>query len=290
MFGKGEGEGLYNFTDRVRAVLAQARTEATRVNEAVGPEHIVLGLISAPDSLAMQMLRELGVGPELLQERLELRLAARAPQPPGRRPRQEYTGAGKRVLERAMTAARELHHSYVGTEHILLGVLATEGPAVATLTERGVSEETARAAFAAILRTRDPGAFRPAIDDRSSSSIYEQIVAQVQEAVATGRLRPGERLATVRQLADELDIAPGTVARAYAELERRAVVRTDGARGTRVAERAPASPAGTAEEETLVGLLRPVAVAAFHLGATAAGLRSALERAMADIFREPPPP
>ncbi len=111
-------------------------------------------------------------------------------------------------------------------------------------------------------------------------------MAQVQEAVATGRLQPGERLPPVRRLADQLDIAPGTVARAYGELERLGMVVTEGARGTRVAERKQ-NPLPEAERpDTLVGLLRPVAVAAFHLGATAAELRTALEEAMRDIFGE----
>jgi GntR family transcriptional regulator len=88
----------------------------------------------------------------------------------------------------------------------------------------------------------------------------------------------------VRRLAEELDIAPGTVARAYSELERLGVVVTEGARGTRVAKQ-PKTPLPEAERpETLEGLLRPVAVAAFHLGATGEELRDALDRAMHGIF------
>ena len=85
-------------------------------------------------------------------------------------------------------------------------------------------------------------------------------------------------------MADNLDIAPGTVARAYSELERQGVVVTEGARGTRVAERNVSSEGTMERAETLAGLLRPVAVAAFHLGANAADLRNALERAMTGIF------
>ena len=109
-------------------------------------------------------------------------------------------------------------------------------------------------------------------------------MAQIQEAVATGTLRPGDRLPPVRQLADQLEIAPGTVARAYSELERRGIVVTDGARGTRVAERPRKPVAANSRSEDLVGLLRPVVVAAFHLGATAEELRRALEEAMRGIF------
>src|SRR4029078_3444010 len=108
--------------------------------------------------------------------------------------------------------------------------------------------------------------FQFRIDDASDKSIYEQIIGQVQEGVATGALRPGDRLQPVRQLADELDIAPGTVARAYSELERLGVGVTEGARGTRIAERN--DKANVDRLEQLVGLLRPIAVAAFHLGGT----------------------
>jgi len=126
--------------------------------------------------------------------------------------------------------------------------------------------------------------FRVGIDDTSSSSIYEQIVAQVREAVATGGLDPGQRLPSVRRMADDLDIAPGTVARAYGELERLGIVVTDGARGTRVAETRRAASPESERRETLVGLLRNVAVAAFHIGATAAELREALEPAVEGIL------
>lgn len=126
--------------------------------------------------------------------------------------------------------------------------------------------------------------FQLRIDDDSEFSIFEQIVMQVHEAVATSALAPGERLPTVPKLADELEIATGTFARAYSELEKRGVVITEGTRGTRVAE-SPRPLLSEAERpETLAGLLRPVAVTAFHLGASAQELRTALERAMAGIF------
>jgi DNA-binding transcriptional regulator YhcF (GntR family) len=129
--------------------------------------------------------------------------------------------------------------------------------------------------------------FSITIDETSeSASIYQQIIDQIREGVATGALEAGRRLQTVRSLADALDIAPGTVARAYAELERLGVVVTEGARGTRVAE--PRRPEQLPSERlsTLTGLLRPVAVAAFHMGGSAAELRQALDAAMKGIMEE----
>jgi len=281
----------FNFTDRVRLALAEARNEAERLRHVqVGPEHILLGVVHDRGSLAVQMLHELGLDPGMLRERALSRLEpGQATRRPFFRGEISYAAAARLVLDRSAEAARELNHHYVGTEHLLLGLLSAGDPlAAGTLVDLGVTEPAARSALESLLASRGAGSFRIALDDASATSIHEQIVAQVQEAVATGRLRPGERLPTVRQLADDLDIAPGTVARAYAELERLGVLRTDGARGTRVAERTPAAPAGAASPETLIGLLRPVAVAAFHLGATAEQLRSALEAAMRDIFLAPP--
>jgi DNA-binding transcriptional regulator YhcF (GntR family) len=126
--------------------------------------------------------------------------------------------------------------------------------------------------------------FRVRIDGSSDRSIYEQIVAQITEWIATGALHPGDRIPTVRRLAEDLDVAPGTVAKAYSELERQGLVVTEGTRGTRVADRVAAPDPFLDRPGMLIGLLRPVAVAAFHLGATATEVRSAMEEAMKGIF------
>jgi DNA-binding transcriptional regulator YhcF (GntR family) len=181
----------------------------------------------------------------------------------------------------------------VTAEHLLLGLLREErGIAAQVLVSLGLDLESAsRVAEGGQLSAgtrRDAETDRPSfaieLDDKSASSIYEQIIARVREAVATGKLPPGQKLQPVRRLADELDIAPGTVARAYAELERLGVVVTEGARGTRVAEERRNKPASDERLDTLAGLLRPVAVAAFHMGGTAEELRQALESAMKGIL------
>jgi DNA-binding transcriptional regulator YhcF (GntR family) len=161
-----------------------------------------------------------------------------------------------------------------------------KGIAAQVLASLGLDEESAGARLrgSRIAEAAEESRFQVRVDDTSNVSIYEQIVARVQESVATGELAPGARLPTVRRLADELDIAPGTVARAYGELERLGVVVTEGARGTRIAERKRVALENGERTETLIGLLRPVVVAAFHLGATADEMRAALEPAMAGIY------
>jgi DNA-binding transcriptional regulator YhcF (GntR family) len=284
----------FAFTDRTRKVLAMAREEAARLqHDYVGTEHILLGLIREGEGVAVAVLTKLSAAPQQVRERIET-IVRRGKAEVGNRDL-PYTSRSKKVLEFAMAEARALNHSYVGTEHLLLGLLREErGIAAEVLRELGAPYERVRRETLRLLggtpspEEEDAGTsgFTATIDDTSEISIYEQIVAQVQEAVATGRLQSGDRLPPVRRLADTLDIAPGTVARAYSELERLGVVVTDGARGTRVAERRQ-NPLPDAERpDTLVGLLRPVAVAAFHLGSTAAELRQALETAMRDIFND----
>ena len=74
------------------------------------------------------------------------------------------------------------------------------------------------------------------LNPRSGVPIYAQIVEQVKRQVASGELRPGEQLPTVRQLAVDLTVNPNTVARAYTELEREGVLATQQGRGTFVAQ------------------------------------------------------
>lgn len=78
-----------------------------------------------------------------------------------------------------------------------------------------------------------------AIDPNIEIAPYQQIQEQVQAAIQRGDLEPGMLLPTVRQLADDLNVAPNTVARAYADLQAEGWVTSEGRRGTRVSERVP---------------------------------------------------
>ncbi|HLN61565.1 MAG TPA: GntR family transcriptional regulator [Symbiobacteriaceae bacterium] len=75
------------------------------------------------------------------------------------------------------------------------------------------------------------------IDPSSGTPIYRQIVDQVRQAVASGVLRPGDRLPSVREMAVELAVNPNTIAKAYQELERDGVIDTPRGRGSYVADR-----------------------------------------------------
>jgi ATP-dependent Clp protease ATP-binding subunit ClpC len=133
-----------NFTDRVRKVLSLAREEATRLrHDYVGTEHILLGLIREGEGVAAAILTNLNVELQALKERIESRVDRGKSQMTAEEV--PYTTRAKKVLEFSVAEARNLKHSYVGTEHLLLGLLREEkGLAAQVLGEMGVSIEMAR--------------------------------------------------------------------------------------------------------------------------------------------------
>jgi DNA-binding transcriptional regulator YhcF (GntR family) len=290
----------YNFTDRTRKVLAMSREEAIRMgHEYVGTEHMLLAMLREGHGVSNAVLDELGIDPVAIEDAIgKMVRHGRAVIGKGELP---YTSRAKKVLEFAMAEARELNHSYVGTEHLLLGLVREErGIAAQVLTGAGLTLEAARASvlrqFVSLQAGSPPVA--PArgetgtdavwyleLDDKAGAPIYEQIVGKIEEAVATGRLLAGERLPSVRDMAAELGVAPGTVARAYSELEARGVVRTEGAKGTSVAAAGNNPRKRSDRTSGLERLLRRTVVAAFHRGASADDVRAALERAMKGILK-----
>ncbi|WP_414504023.1 GntR family transcriptional regulator [Streptomyces sp. NEAU-L66] len=107
---------------------------------------------------------------------------------------------------------------------------------------------------------------------------YEQIRAQLAALVATGQLAEGERLPTVRQLATDLGLAPGTVARAYRELETAKLIHTRRGAGTRVAA-LPSEPQQP-DPAQLARLARDFASAARALGADTEAILTAVRKAL----------
>jgi hypothetical protein len=123
-----------------------AREEAARLHhEYVGTEHILLGLIREGEGVAAAVLQNLNVDLDDVTQKIEDTVKkGKAAQATG--PDLPYTSRAKKVLELAMAEARDLNHSYVGTEHLLLGLLREEkGIAAQVLTDAGVNLEAARA-------------------------------------------------------------------------------------------------------------------------------------------------
>ncbi|MEX2530286.1 MAG: ATP-dependent Clp protease ATP-binding subunit [Gemmatimonadota bacterium] len=151
----------YNFTDRVRKVLAMARDEAIRLqHDYVGTEHILLGLIREGEGVAAAVLTNLSADLDQIHDQIEESVKkGKATIALGELP---YTSRAKKVLEFAMAEARELNHSYVGTEHLLLGLLREEkGIAAQVLNSLGITLEEARAETLKVLGS-DVGPSEPA--------------------------------------------------------------------------------------------------------------------------------
>ncbi len=148
-----EAAPLHSFTPRAQQVLAFARKEADRFNHNfVGTEHVLLGLLRLGNGVAVNVLCKQGLSLDGVRREVERQM--------GRSPGQKvignipYTPGVKRVLALAAKEAKALKHTYVGTEHVLLGLLA-EGDSVAArvLKELGVELKRARQE---ILKELDP--------------------------------------------------------------------------------------------------------------------------------------
>lgn len=109
---------------------------------------------------------------------------------------------------------------------------------------------------------------------------YQQIRVQVLAAAASGALSDGTRLPTIRQLADDLDLAAGTVARAYRELEADGVIETRGRRGSFVRGRSGAAVGAIEQGRQLETAARACVDEARRLGASAADIAGAIARAL----------
>ncbi|HEY5244704.1 MAG TPA: Clp protease N-terminal domain-containing protein, partial [Acidimicrobiales bacterium] len=116
------------FTDRARRVLVLAQEEARLLNHSfIGTEHILLGLIHEGEGVAAKALESLGISLEAVREKVEETIGMAGSAPSGSPP---FTPRAKKVLELSLREALQLGHSYIGTEHMLLG-LVREGEGVA---------------------------------------------------------------------------------------------------------------------------------------------------------------
>lgn len=147
----------YNFTERVRKVLAMAREEAAELRHAnVGTEHILLALVHEGEGCACAVLENLGLDLDQVRENV-LQSVKPGDTPTG--PDLPYNSRAKKVLELSMSEARELNHSFVGTEHLLLGLLREmKGVAAQVLDHLGCTLEAARTETLRIFGTETPTA------------------------------------------------------------------------------------------------------------------------------------
>src|SRR2546423_626678 len=129
------------FTDRARKVMALANQEAQRFNhEYIGTEHILLGLVKEGSGVGANVLKNLDV--DLRKVRLEVEKLVKSGPDMVTMKKLPMTPRAKKVIEYAIEEARNLNHNYVGTEHLLLGLIREgEGVAAHVLMNLGLSIE-----------------------------------------------------------------------------------------------------------------------------------------------------
>lgn len=154
------------FTDRARRVVVLAQDEARDLGHAyIGTEHLLLGLIREGDGVAARALISLGESFDALQVQIVDAIGTGEGQPSGHIP---FTPRAKKILELALRESRQLGHHYIGTEHILLGIVReAEGVAAQILLKHGLTLEVVRQSVIQILsgstsEVVESAGFRPA--------------------------------------------------------------------------------------------------------------------------------
>jgi ATP-dependent Clp protease ATP-binding subunit ClpC len=134
--------GMERFTQRARRVLSIAHQEAERAqNNNIGTEHLLLGLMEEEGGVAGRVLRELGMTADRVREVVKRVTSPSSSFDPNR---VELASETQQVLEHAVEEARRLGHHYIGTEHILLGLVRVDSTATEVLRRLGVTSEQIR--------------------------------------------------------------------------------------------------------------------------------------------------
>jgi ATP-dependent Clp protease ATP-binding subunit ClpC len=177
------------FTERARRVLTLAQEEAHRFNHSyIGTEHILLGLVREGDGVAAKVLGNLGVELNKVRSAVEFII--------GRGDRTVLgeiglTPRAKKVIELAVDEARRLNHSYIGTEHLLLGLVREgEGIAAGVLESLGVNLERVRAETTRILSQSQPQAAAAGTRTATRTPTVDQLGIDLTQAARNGQLDP----------------------------------------------------------------------------------------------------
>jgi len=176
------------FTDRARRVLTYAQEEAERFNHShIGTEHVLLGLVREDDGVAAKAFVNLGIEPNKVRASVEFMIGKGEKAATGEI---GLTPRAKKVIELAVDEARRLNHHYIGTEHLLLGLLREgEGVAANVMESLGVNLEKARTEINNILSKNAPqtrGGGRPT----TKTPTVDQLGVDLTAAARAGKLDP----------------------------------------------------------------------------------------------------
>src|SRR5499427_11011362 len=166
------------FTDRARKVMALANQEAQRFNhEYIGTEHILLGLVKEGSGVGANVLKNLDI--DLRKVRLEVEKLVKSGPDMVTMGKLPQTPRAKKVIEYAIEEARNLGHNYVGTEHLLLGLLREkDGVAAEVLLTCGCALETVREEILCLLGKATP---KDEAQQKRVEAHYANIVTRIRE-------------------------------------------------------------------------------------------------------------
>ena len=183
------------FTDRARRVIVLAQEEARMLNHNyIGTEHLLLRLIHEGEGVAAKTLESLGISLEAMRQQVEEIIGRGQQAPPAHIP---FTPRAKKVLELSNQEARQLGHRYIGTEHILLGLIREgDGVAAQVLVQRGADPDRVRQQVIHLLHGRaaeEPVAARAAERElrllpgmQARLEAVEQRLAAIEQRVGIG--------------------------------------------------------------------------------------------------------
>jgi ATP-dependent Clp protease ATP-binding subunit ClpA len=203
------------FTDRARRVVVLAQEEASRLDHGyIGTEHILLGLIHEGEGVAAEALKALGISLGPVRQQVEEIIGRGQEAPQGHIP---FTPRAKKVLELSLRESRQLGHDYIGTEHILLGLIREgDGVAAQVLVRLGADQNRVRQQVIQLLHGRaaeEPGpgvkaglemAEQRAGIGLDTSDLDEQIEAARTEKEAAIEAQDFERAVALRDREKQL--------------------------------------------------------------------------------------
>ncbi|GAA1733691.1 ATP-dependent Clp protease ATP-binding subunit [Microbacterium paludicola] len=185
------------FTDRARRVVVLAQEEAKMLNHNyIGTEHILLGLIHEGEGVAAKALESLGISLDAVREQVQDIIGQGQQQPTGHIP---FTPRAKKVLELSLREALQLGHNYIGTEHILLGLIREgEGVAAQVLVKLGADLNKVRQQVIQLLsgyQGKEPvgvnaGSSQEADSAKGGSQVLDQFGRNLTQAARDNKLDP----------------------------------------------------------------------------------------------------
>ena len=235
------------FTDRARRVVVLGQEEARELgHNYIGTEHLLLGLLREDDSVAARALAAMGIGLDAVRREVRQTIGPGEGQEAGHIP---FTPRAKKVLELSLREALTLGHNYIGTEHILLGLVREgEGVAAQVLVKQGVDLNRARQEVILVLQgqpeeeagaAETPGE-RPAPEERPHPAAAGHLSQPVR--VAGSRIQLESVNVRIGEMISRLDMI---VERLASMEERLASIEGHLAEGRRPVARAPRKPPAT---------------------------------------------